>query len=134
MDRRDFLKRSAAFAVGAGIASGIASGAAEMVTPRGANAQASSEQEIQVVEGRVLEVRRLEEGPNLPKETVVDLDTDTGKEPVRFFDSNHRNYPGPNFDLDLLDRILDVGDRARIAVYERKEISGYDGLMILEVR
>lgn len=137
MDRRQFVKKSAAIALGAGIASGIASGFAEVVAPSAARPPDRDEgdRSVRVLTGEVVEVRRMGSSNRLDvDQTLVALQTDEGRRQIRFYNVESSRYPGPNFDLDRVEQLLPEGSTARIAVHKRPEIGGFDALMIVGSR
>lgn len=148
MERRSFIRRGAAIALGAGLASGIASGVADLATPAARSRPAAKEPALTVVEGRVRETQRL---GGLDRRAVRELriilepetedrdgeaegTDDAGEETtVRFYDADLDAYPGPRFDLDVLERHLAPGRRVRLVVWRRDGVPGYDGLKIVAV-
>lgn len=132
MERRDFLSRGVAVVVGAGLASGVASGIAEVTSPALRSVAAGGKGRVKVLEGRVASIRGdgSRGGPSVGTVTVR-LEVSGRDEPVevRFRNLRGSRYLGPHFDLDLLRSRLDRGDTVRIVVHGRD--GPYDALKVL---
>lgn len=133
MERREFVARGTAIVVGAGLASGVASGIAEMTTPALRAAAGGKDQRVTVLKGRVVSVRR-PTGTDLAVGHVrVRLDAEAQEEPVEVRFVNRQGststYLGPNFDLDRVQSSIRRGDELEVVVHGRD--GTYDALKVL---